>query len=169
MNPSTIIDELANNMLVFETLFTNIPDEQVKWKPQPDKWSLLEIICHLHDEECEDFRMRVKQTLKDPSTPPPSIDPVAWVSERNYYEQDFETVKTKFLQERSASLQWLRSLQNPNWENTWQHPSLGPLSAGLFLHNWLAHDYLHIRQINRTKYLYLKSNTQISLGYAGEF
>jgi hypothetical protein len=41
------------------------------------------------------------------------------------------------------------------------------MSARLFLHNWLAHDYLHIRQINRLKFAYLKAHSDISLDYAG--
>jgi hypothetical protein len=44
---------------------------------------------------------------------------------------------------------------------------LGRLSAGTFLSNWLAHDYLHIRQIIRLKYQYLQRQTRESLDYAG--
>jgi hypothetical protein len=35
--------------------------------------------------------------------------------------------------------------------------------------NWLAHDYLHIRQILRLKYEYLKSISEEDLSYAGEW
>lgn len=43
------------------------------------------------------------------------------------------------------------------------------MSAKLFLTNWLAHDYLHIRQVNRMRYLYLKTQTGIPLDYAGDY
>ena len=43
------------------------------------------------------------------------------------------------------------------------------MSAKLFLTNWLAHDYLHIRQIIRYQYHYLKESTAIDLGYAGNW
>jgi hypothetical protein len=39
----------------------------------------------------------------------------------------------------------------------------------MFLHNWLAHDYLHIRQIIRIKYDYLKKTSGEILLYAGEW
>ena len=39
-----------------QALTTNVDDEQARWKPSPDRWSVLEVICHLHDEERYDFR-----------------------------------------------------------------------------------------------------------------
>jgi len=41
------------------------------------------------------------------------------------------------------------------------------MTASMFFSNWLAHDYLHIRQITRLKYDYLKQLTNEDLSYAG--
>jgi hypothetical protein len=71
------------------------------------------------------------------------------------------------LHERKNSLEWLQSLDKSAWENIYHHPKLGPMSATLILNNWLAHDYLHIRQITYNKYHYLKSNSLTPLDYAG--
>jgi hypothetical protein len=62
-----------------------------------------------------------------------------------------------FLHEREVSIDFLSHLENPNWENGYDHVSLGRLTAGFFLNNWLAHDYLHIRQIMKIRYLYLQA------------
>jgi hypothetical protein len=169
MNPEIIIKKLLENKDVFQYLLENVPAEEIKWSQGPDKWNLLEIICHLHDEEIEDFRMRVKCVLEDPNTPPPSFDPLIWVTERNYKGQDYQQILNKFLTERDNSILWLESLEKPRWENTYQHPKLGPMSAYLFLTNWLAHDYLHIRQIIRLKFDYLKEMSEQSLNYAGNW
>jgi hypothetical protein len=139
------------------------------WSQKPGKWCLLEIICHLFDEEREDFRTRVRCVLEDPNTPPPSFDPLIWVKERNYIGQDFNSVLSKFLIERDKSITWINTLENPKWDNTYHHPKLGPMSAYLFLTNWLAHDYLHIRQIIRLKFDYLKEMSNESLNYAGDW
>jgi hypothetical protein len=164
-----LIKELERNVPVFASLLQGLSTELVQWRPAPEKWNLLEIVCHLHDEEIDDFRTRVKQTLEDPMVTPPSIDPEGWVISRNYAGQDYEKVLESFLTERRASLEWLRSLQHPNWKHTWQHPRLGPLSAGLLLENWVAHDYLHIRQILQRKYGYLTHLSGENLHYAGEW
>jgi hypothetical protein len=169
MNPSMISRDLAENAKVFKALLSGVPKEMYQWRPAPEKWCLLEIVCHLYDEEREDFGARTKQALENPTGPWIKIDPVAWVTERKYIEQDYEQKIDNFLQERTKSVKWLQSLNNPDWKSAIQHPKLGPLTAELFLTNWLAHDYLHFRQITRTKYLYLKSqDPYIPLDYAGD-
>ena len=42
-----------------------------------------------------------------------------------------------------------------------------PLSC--FSPNWLAHDYLHIRQIIRLKFAYLQQLSKEDLSYAGNW
>ena len=153
---SFIIQELARNRGVFRHLLTDKTREEYHWRPAPEKWDLLEIVCHLHDEEREDFRARVQCTLTKPDQSPPPINPVGWVLERNYAGQDYEGMLSKFLKEREESVAWLRSLRSPKWGNAYRHSQLGMLSAGMFLANWLAHDYLHIRQINRYCFEFLK-------------
>jgi hypothetical protein len=169
MNHPKIIQELSRNRGVFKHLLTGLKQEEYLWKPKPEKWCLLEIICHLHDEEREDFRTRTRIVLESLEDPLPPIDPVGWVQERKYMEQDFENMLSSFLIEREVSLAWLRSLTSPKWDNAFQHPKFGPMTAKLYVSNWLAHDYLHIRQIIRTKYSYLQQWTGESLSYAGNW
>jgi len=169
MDYSSIILDLAKNQNIFKAQLNGIRHEEYSFKPLPEKWCMLEVVCHLADEEVEDFRTRVASVLKDPSQALPPIDPANWPSSRNYIEQDFETKVADFLSERSKSIIWLKSLANPKWDNTYQHPKLGPQSAGLFLANWLAHDFIHIRQLNRLAYEYLHHRSGINLDYAGNF
>jgi hypothetical protein len=60
-----IIKKLEENAAVFKSLLENIPKDQSYWKPSPGKWSLLEVINHLYDEEREDFRQRIKNVFED--------------------------------------------------------------------------------------------------------
>lgn len=142
-------------------------EEEVKWKPAEGKWSLLEIVCHLYDEEREDFRARLKHVLDNSKESPPAIDPAGWVTDRKYMERNFTEMLDLFIEEREQSVRWLQSLQSPEWSNAYDHPKLGRMTAELFLVNWLAHDQLHIRQIIATKYKYLAAQTSETLEYAG--
>lgn len=168
-NPVQIITQLERNRSVFESLFSGVPEEQVRWKPTPDKWSLLEVACHLFDEEREDFRERVRKTLEEPDEAWRKIDPVAWVIERNYQGQQFVDTVSSFLKERDASIVWLKSLKSPKWDNAYEHPKVGPVTAHLLLNNWLAHDYFHFRQVTRLKYAYLSETGGQPLDYAGSW
>lgn len=167
MDHQSITAALAANRGVFEHLLSGLSRENYLWKPDPGAWCLLEVLCHLYDEEREDFRARCRQVLENPEAPLPKIDPVGWVHSRAYLEQDFDARLAAFLEERDASVRWLKSLRDPAWHNTYHHPKFGPMPARLFLVNWLAHDYLHFRQITRLKYGYLARHSELPLDYAG--
>ena len=167
MDHIQIIDELNSNQKVFSELLLNKEKKEYLWKPEPNSWCLLEVVCHLIDEEREDFRARVKHTLETPDDVMAMFDQIAWVTERKYIEQNYPEMVEKLLIERTKSIKWIKSLKNPCWENAYQHPKLGPLSAEHFLANWLAHDLFHFRQIIRIRYRYLQQTTKNDLSYAG--
>ena len=125
IHSTTIIKALDNNKQVFQGLFTGVQEDVFRWKPLPDKWNLLEILCHLYDEEREDFRARVKSVLNNPALPLNPINPVAWVEERQYASQNYKEKLSSFLSEREQSIEWLTSLPSPQWSNIYQHPKLG--------------------------------------------
>jgi len=169
MHTNHIIAELKRNKKLFKDLLGGLSEDLYAWKPSPEKWNLLEIVCHLLDEEREDFRARVQHVLETPDLPMPSIDPVGWVEARKYAEKNYEATLQAFLAEREKSINWLHDLEDPEWGNTHQHPGMGPVQARMFFVNWLAHDYLHIRQITKLKYDFLQQSNHASLDYAGNW
>lgn len=165
----SIISTLADNIATYEQLLLGQPREFIYWKPDPHRWCLLEVVCHLLDEEVRDFRTRTRHILEQPDQPLPGIDPGAWVNDHAYMHQSYDNILRAFIEERQQSVAWLQAISEPNWTNVHIHPVLGPISAHKMLANWLAHDYLHFRQITRLKYDYLSVLTGESLSYAGEW
>jgi hypothetical protein len=154
MNVNYFIDRLSKNRGVFEGLVRGVGLEQASWKPQPDNWSILEVVNHLFDEEREDFRQRLELVLADPTQPWPTINPRGWVTTRGYNERDLDTSLNNFFAEREKSLAWLNQLSEPNWQNSNDGPN-GVLTAGDLIASWLAHDFLHIRQLSRLHWQYV--------------
>lgn len=170
MSPTRLVDELQQNIEVVAALVEGVDDELAQWRESPDRWSLVEVIAHLADEEREDFRTRTRLTLESPETDWPPIHPPRWVVEREYQKKSLVACLDDLRTERTASIAWLRSLNDPDWSTTYYHPKLGSASARFLLANWVAHDLHHIRQIVRWKYRLLDSGTEgISLWYAGEW
>ena len=171
MNTGFLIEELQKNARIFESFFIPTPeaDDFIRWKPFPEKWCLLEILCHLIDEEKEDFRTRVKFALENTPGQPPAIDPTGWVLSRNYIHQNYAEKCVEFLSERNLSTIWLNSLPEGNWTSFFIHPKFGKFTAHYLLSNWLAHDFLHIRQIIKLKYDYLAQKCGENSKYAGEW
>jgi hypothetical protein len=116
---------------------------------------MLEVLCHLIDEERDDFRLRVRLTLEDPTRDWPAIDPQGWARDRDYNQRDLAGMRAEFQRERAISLAWLRRLQEPRWERAKVHSQLGSLSAGDLLASWIAHDVLHLRQMATARLAHL--------------
>lgn len=169
MSPAFVTDSLAANRKVLQGLFETVPAAVRDWRPAPDKWSFREILAHLLDEERFDFRARLQHVLENPGSPMPPIDPVGWVKEKNYAGLDYDSTLQAWLEERDSSVDYLRQLGAANWKQTHQHPKLGLVTAETFLYNWLAHDYLHIRQLNRYLYEWYRSAVPVKLDYAGDW
>jgi len=79
MNSNYFISSLENSAKKIEHLLDGVSEKQAKWKPQPEKWSILEIVNHLYDEEKEDFRKRIDLTRHYQDREWPGIDPEGWV------------------------------------------------------------------------------------------
>jgi hypothetical protein len=163
------VTELTHNAGAFHQLLHGSTPEEYLWRPAENKWCLLEIVCHLLDEEKEDFRARVHHILHTPDAPMTPIDPQGWVQSRKYLEKDFEESLAEFEKERIASTQWITQSANMRWGNEHQHPTLGTLSAKMMLANWVEHDYLHLRQILNLRHALLLHKSRVSLDYAGNW
>jgi len=138
--------ELANGAQVIPALLAGVTPIEARFKPSPNTWSLLEVVCHLVDEEREDFRQRLDLMLHRPADPWPRIDPQGWVTARAYNDHDFAEMLAQWQAERAQSLAWLGGLQSPNWGAIVTSP-FGQMRPGDMLAAWVAHDNLHQRQL----------------------
>jgi hypothetical protein len=146
VNIEHITARLAEGAAAIQAIATGVTEEQARWKPDPDSWSVLEVVNHLWDEECEDFRRRIDYTLHRPGEAWPPIDPRGWVTGRQYNERALAPSLDGFLSAREESLAWLRALPSPDWEASHAAP-WGEITAGDLLASWVAHDLLHLRQL----------------------
>ncbi|MDH4036474.1 MAG: DinB family protein [Candidatus Krumholzibacteria bacterium] len=151
-------------------LVEDVDGDESRWKLTPEKWSINDIFGHLIDEERHDFRQRVQILLEDPTRPWPPIDPEGWVREKNFNARALSDLTGEFLAERQRSVAWLVTQGSANWDQACTHPTAGVLSAWGLLHNWAAHDLLHVRQIVAVRYARLAVKTApATLDYAGRW
>jgi hypothetical protein len=169
MDYQTLYQELVNSTEMIRALINGIGQEQAQVKPDAESWSILEVICHLYDEEREDFREHLDFILNRQNEEWHVIDPQKWVTERKYNEQDFVQMQEKFHAERRKSLEWLKGLENVDWETTYSS-EYGSMSAGEMFSCWVAHDNLHIRQLVELRRAYIERISQpYNVQYAGEW
>ena len=116
------IPKFENSKQIILDLLKYVTQQQAIWKPAVDKWSILEVVCHLVDEEPKDFRTRLDYTLNKPGESWPAIDPPSWVTEFKYNERELEQSKQEFVVERRKSIQWLSSKESPDFNKFYDHP-----------------------------------------------
>ncbi len=142
-----IIQRMSATPQAVAAMCAGLTDDEARFKPPSGAWSILEIVCHLVDEETDDFRARLRLTQEDPAAPWPATDPEGWAIKREYLKQDLGAKLRQFAAERDKTISWLASLQSPDWQVAYNHPRVGPIRAGELLAAWPAHDALHLRQI----------------------
>lgn len=173
-DPAAIIARLEGTPAAITALVTPLSDTDVRWKPAPQHWSILEVCCHLLDEERDDFRARLRSTLEDPTRPWKPLGLTNVAEKRGYNLRDLRPTLDAFAAERTESLSWLRSLLSPlartDWSRTYQHTTFGPMPAPMLLASWTAHDALHLRQIaKRLHELAARDAGALGVKYAGDW
>ena len=169
MEFATLSQELTHSTEMIRTLLAGVGAEEARMKPSKATWSILEVTCHLYDEEVEDFREHLDFILHRQHEQWHSIAPQAWVKERKYNEQGFGKMKGKFFRERTKSLVWLKGLKNADWNITYKS-KFGSMRAGDMFASWVAHDNLHIRQLVELKRWHIeRMGKPYKVRYAGDW
>ena len=169
MEFKTLYQELVNSTEMIRALLTGVGQEEAQVKPSRGSWSILEVTCHLYDEEREDFREHLDFILHRQHEEWHPIAPQAWVKLRKYNEQDFKKMKSRFFQERGKSFVWLKGLKNADWNISYK-TKWRKMRAGDMFASWIAHDNLHIRQLTELRRARIEKVTKpYHIQYAGDW
>ena len=169
MEFETLYQELVHSTAMIRALVAGLTTAEARLKPNPESWSILEVMCHLVDIECEDFRPRLDAILHCPTEEWTPIDPGSWISARGTNQRDLAETLAGFLAEREKSLAWLKGLSTSDWEA--EHvDQFGSMKAGEMFASWVAHDNLHLRQLVELRRVRIVSlAAPFDVGYAGEW
>jgi hypothetical protein len=142
-------DELARVPDALSRLLGGLDAAAWRARPAPAEWAPVEIVCHLRDEETEDFGARVRVVVEGGTAFTP-IDPERWAVERRYLEADGPAALAEFRARRGVSLAFLATVAPERLTATVTHPRTGGLSGLDILAAWVAHDRLHLAQLAAT-------------------
>ena len=169
MDFKTLYQELSQSTEMIQALLTGISQVEAQIKPDTESWSILEVVCHLFDEEREDFREHLDFILHRQNEEWHGIAPDGWVLEREYNKQNFVEMQEKFFAERWKSMEWLQGLSEANWETTYTS-QFGSMKAADMFACWVAHDNLHVRQLTELRRNWIERMTQpYDIQYAGDW
>lgn len=141
--------DLARLPPILEALLGDLEAATWRERPAPGEWSPLEIVCHLRDEEAEDFGARLRVVVEGGHRFAP-IDPERWVEERAYRDADPQAALATLTGRRAANLAFLGGVSPDRLRHGVPHRRLGALSGLDLLAAWVTHDRLHLAQLAAT-------------------
>ncbi len=159
--------ELGRLPGLLDALVGDLDEAVSRSRPSPREWAPVEILCHLRDEETEDFGARVRAVIEGHDRFAP-IDPERWVDERRYLDERVAAVLGDLRMRRRSSLDYLAGIDAGRLGAAIVQSSGGRLSGLDLLVAWVAHDRLHLCQLAGTlARLWANHWTPLRAEYAG--
>jgi hypothetical protein len=160
--------ELARLPTAVESIAGGLDAVEARERPAPGEWSPVEILCHLRDEETEDFGARLAVIVEGGADFAP-IDPEGWARTRGYRETALADAVRAWRERRRATLDRLAALEPAALAGARPHRQLGRLSGLDLLAAWVAHDRLHVAQLASTvARLWAERWSTLRVEYAGD-
>lgn len=139
------LDLLEATPEILRGLMSEISEEDARWKPAADRFSIAEVLSHLSHSEGHCYRARVDRFLSEemPEFEPDDARMHLEVYRNGDPEEDF----AHFEDQREANLELLRGLPPAAGNRKALHRSAGEITLSQMLHEWALHDLGHVRQI----------------------
>ena len=139
------LDLLAEMPAILRGLMVELSDEDARWKPAPDRFSVAEVLAHLSHAEGHCWRMRLDAWDADGH---PTFAPDDAADHLELFRNaDPEDAFDHFEEQRETNLEYLNGLPEGAGERKATHQAVGEITLAQMLHSWAMHDLGHIRQI----------------------
>ena len=139
------LDLLEATPAILRGLMSGISDEDARWKPAPDRFSIAEVLAHLSHSEVDCYRARVDRFLAEEM---PELEPDdAQMHLELYKNRDPQEDFGQFEDRRETNIELLRGLPAEAGSRKAMHRTAGEITLSQMLHEWALHDLGHLRQI----------------------
>lgn len=141
-----ILSKLQGTPKAVAASFREASDDVVRRKPAPEKWSMLEILCHLRDVE-QLFVERYGKIANHDRPQLRMINQDELATKLHYNEDDPAVVLREFQAFRAETVALLSALAQQSWERVGLHPKRGEFSIAANAVMHVAHDANHLARL----------------------
>ena len=139
------LDLLQATPGILRGLMTELSEEDARWKPAPERFSIAEVLAHLSHSESHCYRMRLDRFMAETC---PEFEPdEAQMYLDLYRGADPEEAFDHFEGHRQTNLEFLRHLPDGAGDRVALHREFGEITLAQMLYEWALHDLGHIRQV----------------------
>jgi hypothetical protein len=143
------IDSMSHSHPMLRTLVYPLSDTQIRRKPAPTEWSIVEIVGHLIDtEQLLRYRIVRMTTLDHPAII--TYDQDAAVVRHGYQHADLTVLLRTLAIERETTLQTFKGFTATQLSRTGWHLEYGLWVVGDVITYLAKHDFMHDQQIRAT-------------------
>jgi DinB family protein len=121
---------------------------RLRQRPLPDKWSVVEIVAHLAEDEIS-ASWRYRQMLEHDGVALGPFDQETWATLGSYESWDPADALAMFRLLRAANLRLLRSLNAEQRQRHGVHAERGRMTVDDLARHMAGHDRNHLEQIQR--------------------
>ncbi len=142
------IERYGNAISLLIEGLKQFPKEMWQFKPMPDRWSIHETVVHIADSEANSF-IRCRRAIAEPGSTVIAYDENQWAKRLSYHQQSTEDAIELFRWLRLLSYKLIKTLPEPVWSHTIQHPENGIMTLDDWLDVYAAHVPEHIEQMKQ--------------------
>lgn len=129
-------------------LTRGLTPKQLRWQPEPGKWSIAEIVAHLADVEIV-ASWRMRSIIGSDGITIQPFDQDVWASTFQYNKRDLKQALEVFRVLRENNLAMLRALPSEAWERHGMHLERGKETIAHLTRMFAGHDTNHVLQVER--------------------
>ena len=122
--------------------------EQLMLRPAPDKWSIVEILAHMAEDELA-TSWRYRQMIEHDGATLQGFDQDLWARLGSYRNWKVRDALEMFRLLREANLGMLTALSTEQWERSGNHVERGRLTVRELARHMAGHDINHINQLEK--------------------
>jgi hypothetical protein len=130
---------------ILHGLMSEVTQDDARWKPADDRFSIAEVLAHLSHSEGHCYRTRLDRLMSEER---PEFEPdEASMYLDLYRNADPDDAFARFREQRENNITYMRELPASAGDRRAIHKECGEITLSQMLHEWALHDLGHIRQI----------------------
>lgn len=146
MNNAYLLEGLEASPISFQTLYLRLSHAQLHAPTHPGRFSPLEVIAHLADWE-PILLSRMKRAKENPGVQVEGFDEGELAKINRYADSDIKEQLSAFSSARAQTLDFLGSLERPDFDLHFMHLELGRQTIEDLSAMMLGHDQYHLEQV----------------------
>jgi uncharacterized damage-inducible protein DinB len=142
----TLIGSLADAPEMIIRLVREVPPENLKRRPSPDRWSAHEHACHISSVDTA-YLARLELMLSNPAPYIKSMAPSTEEETGSLLNLDLDEALDLYARERARLVMRLKELAIEDWQRTAEHETCSHYSVFIMFRQLLLHEMLHAYRV----------------------